>query len=320
MKKFTDKLPNVIGQNKIKRKLNFLLAGMEHTGIMPHMFLSAEAGGGKSFIAKQIAIATSNVQEKRTGERRKFAHINAGQFTSIKDFGAFMFETVNETPITVLIDEAHGLSPKVTNRLLSMLEPSNTNKGFFAIGGGDTEERMEVDFSLATFIFATTEKDKMFKPLMDRLTEIALEPLDNVELGMIILSQCDPSANVTTEAVVDLVSRLRMNGRSAIKMGENVNAFLAAYDVEEFDRNSAKELFEVLNILPMGLTSEEVRVLEFLRAHPQGARLLDVANHVSQGTLVVRDMEQYLLRRGLMAVDGKRFITKEGKEYLDELN
>ena len=317
MKKFTDRLPNVIGQAQVKRKLNFLLAGMENTGLMPHMFLSAEAGGGKSFISKQIAIATSDIQELRTGERRKFAHINAGQFTSIKDFGAFMFETVQDTPITVLIDEAHGLSDKVTNRLLSMLEPSNTNKGFFAMGSGDTEERMDVDFTMATFIFATTEKDKMFKPLMDRLTEVALEPLSNVELGMIILSQCDPEANVTTEAVVELVSRLRMNGRSAIKMGENVNTFLSAYGAEEFTIDDSKELFEVMNILPLGLTSEEVRVLEFLRAHPQGSRLLDVANHVAQAALVVRDMEQYLLRRGLMAVDGKRFITPEGKDYLD---
>lgn len=318
--KFEDRLPKVIGQKKVKRKLNFLLTSMEKTGLMPHLFLSAEAGGGKSFLAKQIAIATSDVQEHRTGGRRKFAHINAGQFSSMKDFGAFMFETVLDTPITVLIDEAHGLSDKVTNRLLSMLEPSNSNKGFFAMGAGEGEERMDVDFTMATFIFATTEKDKMFKPLMDRLTEVALEPLETTELGMIILSQCDKEANISTEAVVELVSRLRLNGRSAIKMGENVNTFLAAYGTNEFTKDDTKELFELMNILPMGLTSEEVRVLKYLRAHPQGSRLLDAANHISQAPNVVKDMEQYLLRRGLMKVDGKRFITIEGRDYLDNLD
>lgn len=317
MKKI-DYLPKVIGQESAKRKLNFLLAGMERTGILPHLFLSAEAGGGKSFMAKQIAKATADIQQKRTGERRKFAHINAGQVSSLADFGAFMFETVGDETCTVLIDEAHGLSPKVTARLLSMLEPSNSNRGFFAIGAGEAEQRMEVDFSRATFIFATTERDKVFPALMDRLKQVELSPLSNPELAMIILSQCDKGAKVTNEALVELVARLRMNGRSAIKMGEDVNSYLGAYGVDKFDVDDAHELFNVMGINPLGVSDEEIRVLKYLRAH-NGVRLQDIANHMAQSPQVIKEMERYLLRRGLMTIDGQRYLSVDGRKYLDEL-
>lgn len=316
---FKDYLPNVIGQELVKKKLNFLLAGMEKTGLIPHLFLSAEAGGGKTFLSKQIAIATSSVQKRLTGRSRVFANVNAGQVSSVTDFGAFMFETVGEQPATILIDEAHQLTPKVTARLLSMLEPSNSHKGFFAMGAGDNEQRLEIDFKNTTFIFATTERNEVFPPLMDRLKEINLSPLSETELGMIILSQCDPSANISTMALVKLVERLRMNGRSAIKMGEDVNAYLAAYGQDSFEESDADELFDVLGIHPLGVTDEEVRVLKYLRAHRAGARLQDVANHFNQSPQTIKDMEKYLLRRGLMAIDGKRLITLSGVEYLDSL-
>lgn len=317
--KFNNYLPNVIGQQSAVKKLNFLLAGMERTRILPHLFLSAEAGGGKSFISKEIARATSNIQKKHTGKGRLFAHLNAGQVTSMKDFEAFMFETVGENEVTVLIDEAHGLSEKVTARLLSMLEPSNQNKGFFAVGAGESERRMEVDFSKVTFIFATTERDKMFPALLDRLKEIQLAPLSEEELAMIILSQCNSEVEITTDALVQLVSRLRLNGRSAIKMGEDVNSYIGAYGVDTFDKEDAEELFEVLGIHPLGVSDEEIRVLKYLRAH-NGVRLQDVANYMNQSPQVVKEMEKYLTRRGLMVVDGKRFITTVGREYLDNLS
>jgi Holliday junction resolvasome RuvABC ATP-dependent DNA helicase subunit len=317
--KFKNYLPSVIGQESAKKKLNFLLAGMERTGYLPHLFLSAEAGGGKSFISKEIARATANIQQSRTGNRRIFTHVNAGQVTSMADFGAFMFETVGDKESTVLIDEAHGLSEKVTARLLSMLEPSNENKGFFAIGAGESEQRMEVDFSKVTFIFATTERDKMFPALLDRLKEIQLAPLSEEELAMIILSQCNSEVEITTDALVQLVGRLRLNGRSAIKMGEDVNSYVGAYGVDKFGKEDAEELFEVLGIHPLGVSDEEIRVLKYLRAH-SGVRLQDVANHMNQSPQVVKEMEKYLTRRGLMAVDGKRFITMAGREYLENFS
>lgn len=314
---FPDRLHNVIGQESAKKAVNFLLAGMRQTSILPHMFLSAEMGGGKSFFSKQVAIAASDIHEEIHGERRKFANINAGQIASLEDFTAFMFDEVEDQPITVLIDEAHAIAPKITTRLLTMLEPSNDSKGFFAVGAGELEQKIEIDFRKATFILATTERNKIFQPLMDRLKQVNLNPLSNEELGSILLTQVNPKASVATDALVELVLRLRMNGRSAIKMGEHVNSYFAACNTLDFTLTDAENLFEILSIHPMGLSCEEVRVLKFLRANSTGAQLQGIANHFSQAPAVIREMERYLLRRGLMKIDGKRFISTLGRQYLD---
>ena len=315
----TDRLENVIGQTNAKRKLNFLLAGMSNTGMMPHMFMSGEAGGGKSFLAKQVAIATANIQQERMGERRKFVQVNGTQFQRTKDFEDFVLETLDENLLTVLVDECHAIGKSVETKMLSMLEPSNSNKGFFAVGAGETERRVEIDFQKVTFIFATTDKEKMAAPLMRRLEEINLEPLRPSELAMVILTQCNKDAEITDKALVELVSRLRMNGGSAIKMGEHVNAYLSAFGADKFDVSDAKELFKIMRILPMGITDEELRVMNFLRAHPQGVRLQDIANQLNQSAQTIKSIEAYLLRRGLMVVDGKRFISNAGKDYLNEI-
>lgn len=318
---FQDRLLNVVGQAPVKLKANFLLAGQERTGLFPHLFLSGEKGGGKTFLAKQIAKATADIQQGREPKsaRRKFLKVNAGAIKKLDDFSALMLSSVSEGPCVVFIDEAHGLSSTVTDRLLTLLEPSNENTGSFSTGAGDEERAVNINFKDVTFMFATTEKDKMFDPLLDRLEEISVEPMSDAELLAVMRTQCDNQIELDHFAEREVVGRMRGNARSAIKMGATLNSFAATVGRCELDKDDIVAMAKIMGIQPKGLTTEEVRLLKYLRSQNKAVQLQDEANYMGQSPRTVMDIERYPRNKGLMLVDGKRGITPLGRDYLDEL-
>ena len=53
------------------------------------------------------------------------------------------------------------------------------------------EQTFTFDFKKQTFIFATTESDKLFPPLKDRLSTVDFEQYSEDELGKIIQLNCE---------------------------------------------------------------------------------------------------------------------------------
>lgn len=315
-----NRLENVVGQERAKLKLNFFLEGQAANGIMPHLFLYAEKGGGKTFVAKEVAKATADIQQEREGKRRDFIPLTAGQLKKVSDLEALMFDVANEGPCVIFVDECHGLTNQdVVDRLLVLLEPNAQNTGTFAIGAGDSEQRMTINFKDVTFIFATTEKDKVFGPLLDRLEKVELAPLSDEELVEVMFTKCYDNVQISNDAIKEIVRHLRGNGRSAMKMGENVNKFFSLSGVDSMELEHVKELFEIMEVYPYGLAGQEVRLLQYLRANRSGVQLQDIANYFNESPAAAKKLEEHLRRKHLMLIDGKRKITLEGIHYLDEI-
>ena len=92
----------------------------------------------------------------------------------------------------------------------------------------------EFNFKKQTFIFATTESDKIFPPLKDRLTTIDFEPYQSDELAEIV-KLCSPNIIFEDDALEAVASTIRNNARSAVKRVKEINLYCGAKGRTIFD-------------------------------------------------------------------------------------
>jgi predicted ATPase with chaperone activity len=72
-----DNFSEIVGQEKTKGKINFLLEGFEQTRIMPHLLFVAPRGCGKTLIAQK----TANLMN-----RQKTLIVNCSTIKNVKSF------------------------------------------------------------------------------------------------------------------------------------------------------------------------------------------------------------------------------------------
>jgi Holliday junction resolvasome RuvABC ATP-dependent DNA helicase subunit len=83
-----------------------------------------------------------------------------------------------------------------------------------------------------------------------------------------------------------------------------------------FGRRDWVYLKDALDILPMGLTRIELRILELLKDRPRTLTNLGAVTGLSKPSLQ-NDHELFLLKADLMEIEvGGRRITAKGLEYL----
>ena len=109
----------IIGQDKVKKKLNFLLDGYKKTKIIPHLLFIAPRGCGKTLIAQE----TANIMK-----REKTIIVNCSTIKNVKSFfNQIMLPYVYDKDTTIIFDEASELPRDVTMALLTILNPNQNN-------------------------------------------------------------------------------------------------------------------------------------------------------------------------------------------------
>ena len=302
--------PDVVGQDVAKRKLAFLLEGFNATKVLPHLMFIAPKGCGKTTLAKALGRNLNSTE----GKPKRFLEINCSTIKNVKQFiNNLMIPHVHQQECTVLFDEASELPKDVTMAMLTMFNPNPNNRTEFSY----EDYVLDIDFSRQTFMFATTEAHQIFHALMDRCDRIDMEDYSYEDLGEIVLRQFD---GVTFEDGVlnDIATVLRGNARAAQKMSINIKSYLAAKGKTEFDFDGWNELKFHLGILPLGLSSIEVRVLAHLRDNNE-CSLTNIAAATGLTPQCIRqDFEMYLQKQGLMSIDTKgRSITSKGQKLLE---
>ncbi len=191
-----DYFSNLIGQDNVKKKLNFYLKAYQATSVCPFLNLVGAKGLGKTLFAKEFAKNLKN----RDGSKRPFLELNCSTIKNNAQFFEQIFiPLIMNNEITILFDEAHALPKDLTMAFLTIFNTEKTNKKEFVYD----EQTFEFDFTKQTFIFATTESDKLFPPLKDRLSTVDFEPYNTNNLGEIIKLNCD-GINFSNEALQKL--------------------------------------------------------------------------------------------------------------------
>ena len=301
----------LIGQEEVKRTLSFFAKAQNKNGIAPFLMMSGAKGLGKTEFAKEYA---SNLKNK-DGSKRPFLEINC---STIKNANAFFEQIflpiVMHNEITILLDEAHMLPKDLVNAFLTVF---NTEKGSYK-EYHHAEQIFPFDFTKQNFIFATTEMDKLFAPFKDRLTIVDFRPYSKEEMGEIINLVCG-EIEFDDGLLETIADTTRGNARSAVKRCKEIHLYCESNNKKDFTKSDWKSMCHTLGIKPMGLSNIEVEILSILKERGNcSLQMLSAVTGMSR-TAIQKEAELYLLKCGLMKINGQREISGKGVNVLQKI-
>ena len=299
----------LFGQINVKKRLNFYLKAFDKTSLCPFLLLVGAKGLGKTEFAREFGANLKN----RDGKNRSFLEMNCAGIKNLEGFFDQIFiPLIMDSEITVLFDEAHELPKDVTNAFLTIFNTERSNTRDFRWRDGE----YPFDFKQQTFLFATTEPDKLFPPLKDRLTTVDFEDYEPFELAQILEAQVE-DISFEEKALLELAKTSRGNARDCVKVAKELTGWCAANETKIFQLKDFAKFCDDLGINPLGVSHIEKKVLSILRRDGQASLQELCAKTGLSRTAIQRDVELYLMKKSLIKIDGKRHITKEGSDYID---
>lgn len=301
----------IIGQEKVKKRLNFFIEAQNSSLLSPHILFVAPRGCGKTLLAQTYASNLINSE----GKKRKLITINCSSLVRLKQFvNDVLLPYVVGKEVTILFDEASEIPRDITMALLTILNPNKENKNSFSYA----DLNMDFDFKKVTFLFATTEAHKIFHALMDRLERIDLEEYSPTNLATIVKNNV--TSNIADQVIDEVSKVLRGNARKATQMANHINLYLSASNAKSFDIKDWNDFSVKMGILPLGLSPLELKVLQTLGEKSETTLTnLSAKTHMTRQSLQ-RDLESHLQRLNLIEVTPTgRKLTIQGKNYLESL-
>jgi Holliday junction resolvasome RuvABC ATP-dependent DNA helicase subunit len=302
----------MIGQSKTKSVLGFYIDAFEKTEILPHMFIVGQRGQGKTMLATQVA---KNLRSKSLGKVKPMLTINCSTLKNVRQFiEDIVLQYVRDQHITLFFDEVHEMPVPIQTCLLTVLNPNKHNMNTLRF----EDYHIEFDFTKISFIFATTDPQRVITPLKDRCRMVHMEEYQYDELGQIVKNNSE-DLEFDDETLRDIASVCRGNARNACLMAkDNIVQFARRHNVSYIDMNIWNRIKTVLGILPLGLENTELQILKVLKER-NICSLTNISAVTGLSTQALRaEFELYPLKHNLMEIaQGGRRLTKQGREYLE---
>jgi Holliday junction resolvasome RuvABC ATP-dependent DNA helicase subunit len=302
---------NLIGQSEIKRQLEFYSQAYQKTSVVPFLLLNGAKGLGKTEFLKQFSKSLTNTD----GKPRPMLELNSSTIKNNQMFFEQIFmPIVQNNEVTLFFDECHALPKDLVMAFLSILNTERTPFKEF----NWREFTFEFNFTKISMIFATTELDKLFAPLKDRMTILDFKPYKTSELSDIIKGRLE-DVEFEDGVLEDIASTTRGNARSAVKRAKEIETYCETQNSNVFMKEEWLRLRQILGIKPLGLTNIEIQILDILKERgPSTLQTIAAVTGMSR-TAIQKDAELYLLQKALMKIDGTREITRLGTEVLNEI-
>lgn len=304
----------MIGQSKTKNVLGFYIDAFEKTEILPHIFILGQRGQGKTMLATQVA---KNLRSKTLGRVKPMLTINCSTLKNVRQFiEDIVLQYVRDQHITLFFDEVHEMPVPIQTCLLTVLNPNKHNMNTLRF----EDYHIEFDFTKVSFIFATTDPQRVITPLKDRCRMIHMEEYQYDELGEIVKGNSE-DLEFDEETLRDIASVCRGNARNATLMAkDNILQFARRHNVSFIDMNIWGRIKSVLGILPLGLENTELQILKVLKER-NICSLTNISAVTGLSTQALRaEFELYPLKHNLMEIaQGGRRLTKQGREYLEAI-
>jgi Holliday junction DNA helicase RuvB len=305
----------MVGQNKVKNILGFYIESFEKTEILPHLFIVGQRGQGKTMLATQVA---KNLNSPTFGRVKPMLTINCSTLKNVRQLVEDIFlQYARDQHITVFFDEVHEMPIPIQNCLLTVLNPNKNNVNTLRF----EDYNIEFDFKKISFIFATTDPQKVITPLKDRCKMIHMEEYNKEDLAQIVQANSE-DLSFEEEALYDIASVCRGNARNAALMAkDNLLQYARRHNIFDIDSKIWARIKTLLSIQPLGLEDTELQILKILKERGQSS-LTNLSAVTGLSPQSIRsEFELYLLKHGLMqVVQGGRKITDKGISYLNSIN
>ncbi len=235
---------NLVGQAEVKRKLSFYIEAYNKSRSIPFLNFIGARGLGKTNFVREFAKHLTNSE----GFKKPLVEINSSSIkTAAQFFEQVYAPIIQDKEVVIFFDECHALPKDFVYALLTIL---NTEDSYIKeYNAGNTIYTF--DFKKQNFIFATTESDKLFIPLRDRLTIVEFADYSNIELKQ-IFSKNIKDIEFDSAALDALAETSRGNARSCVLRAKEVAIYCENYNVDKFTLDDATKLFHILGILLMG--------------------------------------------------------------------
>lgn len=297
-----------VGQEFVKNKLKFYLESHKRTSTVPFLLFVGAAGLGKTEFAREFG---KNMTSS-SPEKRKFIEINSSTVKTLNQFLSEVYAPhIQDKEVTIFFDEAHALPSQLVNAFLSIFDGENPTFKDFQYG----DSSYPFDFTKQSFIFATTESDKIFAPLRDRLTIVNFDSYKIDELGEIFTSKLK-DIQFEPDALEFLCSSFRGNARNCVSLIKDTNNYAKNKGIRTFSIDNAKALCNTLGIFPQGLSQIEWRILNILNKDGRSSLQSLAAKTGLSRSALQKHHENFLLYKGFMEIDGQRVITQKGKKFI----
>jgi Holliday junction resolvasome RuvABC ATP-dependent DNA helicase subunit len=299
----TPMFDTLIGQSGVKTRLTFYSDAKKSRGVIPPLMFNGAKGLGKTEFAKQFAKVVGN----------PLMELNCSTIKNEEQFVDQIFiPYILDKEVTILFDECHALPKRLMELFLTAFNTDNKKKKTVSF----RDYSLDFDFQKQTYLFATTDMQKVIGPFKDRMNEINFAPYSYQELGEIIKKRLD-YVTFEDDVMVQIGQTLRGNARSAVKRAVEIEMYCENHNKNSFGLKDWASLCKTLEILPFGLTVLEKQVLTILRE--RGACSLQMLAAVTgmERQAIQREVEVHLLREGFMRIDGKREITGRGNKVLE---
>lgn len=305
---------NIVGQSRAKEKVNYYLEAYKAGKPFPTTLFAGQTGGGKT----ALATACGKTLKELSGNKKRFLTINASAIKSLRYFiESIVIPHIHDKDVTMLFDEASELDNDTTMALLTILNPNDENRTSYPYG----DAIFDFDFNRQTFLFATSEPQDIFSALMKRFRRIDLEEYTNEDLIKILIKKL-PGIEFKDDILTEAATVLRQNPRQTILLAQDISTYLAFKgNKTSFGKEDWAEIKRRLDILPLGLSRTEIRLLEIL-SQKRDLSLTRIGAALNlTADAVRRDYELYLQRLGLIeiGIGSKRNISGAGMEYLRNL-
>ncbi|MFO7961590.1 MAG: Holliday junction branch migration DNA helicase RuvB [Nitriliruptoraceae bacterium] len=285
------RLEEFVGQDRVRRQLELVLAGARQRGqAADHVLLSGAPGLGKTTLAAIVAAevgasfrATSGPAIERPG-----------------DLAAIL--TGLEPGDVLFLDEVHRLPRTVEEVLYPAMEDYQLD---IVIGKGPGARSIRLDLPRFTLVGATTRTGLISSPLRDRFGFSAhLEHYEVAELERIVTRSAGLlGVPVAAEAAVEIASRSRGTPRIANRLLRRVRDVAEVEGDGQVDLVLARRALELFDVDELGLDRLDRRVLEALVDRFGGGPvgLTTLATAVTEEPDTLEDaVEPFLLRCGLL--------------------
>jgi Holliday junction resolvasome RuvABC ATP-dependent DNA helicase subunit len=313
----TDYFSHLIGQKKLKAQLGFYLQSFRVTQVLPHCLIVGQRGSGKTEFA--VSLARNLRHPALEFKPKPLLTVNCATVKSVRQFVEdICLKYIQSQNVSVLFDECHELPGPVQTAFLTILNPNKRNFNRFRY----EDSEIEFDFTKVSFIFATTDPQKLAGPFKDRCRMLHMDDYEYDELASIVKANLDNEMEITDETI-DLVSSVcRGNARNAVLIAkDNIVQYLKATSKNVLGLDEWRDLCGILGILPLGLESSELIILKSLAESPNGCSLTNLAAKTGfTRAAIMAEYESYLSKRGLIEIKpGGRHLTPKGAQYLKDI-
>jgi Holliday junction resolvasome RuvABC ATP-dependent DNA helicase subunit len=300
----------LVGQDSVKKKLGFYLEAYNSTSIVPFLNFVGAKGLGKTEFAREFGRNVLNAE----GNKRTFVEINSSTVKGVNQFFEQIYlPFILDKEVTIFFDEAHALPKELIMVFLSIFNTESGHEKTII----HKETAYVFDFKKHSFLFPTTESDKIFAPFKDRLITVDFDNYSQGDLSQIFLNNL---VNITfaDDALDYISSTFRGNARNCVQRVKDIQFYSKSRNINHFSMVEVKDLCDTLSILPEGCSQIEWRILNILRKEGrQSLQSLSARTGLSRNS-IQKDHENYLLSKGYIEIDGQRLITAKGCALLNK--